>query len=161
MRILLLTILLVGAPFMAADTEPEPPANNAVPPKATGALSPQEETFQGDWKAYDLFKSNRLEYAMTFEGRDFHVRARPDDKDRDEWYEGYIVIRTDEEPAEIDFVVLVYSGEPGLRISKGIFYFDGETVIVKAPEHGLPRPRDFKSDDKNAPIAFLRLSRDG
>ena len=161
MRILLLAILLVGAPSMAADTEPEPSANNAVPPKATGPLSPQEETFQGDWKAYDFFKSNRLEYAMTFEGRDFHARARPDDKDRDEWYEGYIVIRTDEEPAQIDFVVLVYSGEPGLRISKGIFYFDGETVIVKAPEHGLPRPRDFKSDDKNAPIAFLRLSRDG
>ncbi len=161
MRILLLTILLVGAPFMAADTEPEPPANNAVPPKATGPLSPQEETFQGDWTAYDFFKSNRLEYAMTFEGRDFHARARPDDKDRDEWYEGYIVIRTDEEPAQIDFVVLVYSGEPGLRISKGIFYFDGETVIVKAPEHGLPRPRDFKRDDKSAPIAFLRLSRGG
>ncbi len=95
MRILLLTILLVGAPLLALETEPEPPANNAVPPKATGPLSPQEETFQGDWKAYDLFKSNRLEYAMTFEGRDFHVRARPDDKDRDEWYEGYIVLRTD------------------------------------------------------------------
>ncbi len=161
MLILLLTILLVGAPLLALETEPEPPANNAVPPKATGPLSPQEERFQGDWKAYNLFKSNRLEYAMTFEGRDFHVRARPDDKDRDEWYEGYIVIRTDEEPAQIDFVVLVYSGEPGLRISKGIFYFDGETVIVKAPEHGLPRPRDFKRDDKSAPIAFLRLSRGG
>jgi len=160
MRILLLTILLVGAPLMAVETEPEPPANNAVPPKATGPLSPQEETFQGDWKAYDLFKSNRLEYAMTFEGRDFHVRARPDDKDRDEWYEGYIVLRTDVEPAQIDFVVLVYSGERALRISEGIFYFDGETVIVKAPEHGLPRPRDIKNDDKNAPIAFLRLSRD-
>jgi uncharacterized protein (TIGR03067 family) len=159
MRILLLAILLVGAPFMAADTEPEPPANNAARPKATGPLSPQEETFQGDWKAYG-FKSNRLEYAMTFEGRDFHARARPDDKDRDEWYEGYIVLRTDVEPAQIDFVVLVYSGERGLRISEGIFYFDGETVIVKAPEQGLPRPRDFKNDDKNAPIAFLRLRRD-
>ncbi len=161
MRILLLTIFLVGAPFMAVETEPEPPSNAKNPKKATGPLSAQEEKFQGDWKAYDLFKSNRLEYAMTFEGREFHVRARPDDKDRDEWYEGYIVLRTDVEPAQIDFVVLVYSGEPGLRISKGIFYFDGETVIVKAPEHGLPRPRDFKSDDKNAPIAFLRLSRDG
>ena len=65
MRILLWTILLVGAPFMAADTEPEPPANNAARPKVTGPLSPQEERFQGDWKAYDFLKSNRLEYAMT------------------------------------------------------------------------------------------------
>ncbi len=160
MRILLLAILLVGAPSMAADTEPEPSANNAAPPKATGPLSPEEERFQGDWKAYDLFKSNRLEYAMTFDGRDFHARARPDDKDRDEWYEGYIVLRTDVEPAQIDFVVLDPSGEPG-RISKGIFYFDAETVIMKAPEHGLPRPRDFEGDDKGKPIAFLRLSRDG
>jgi uncharacterized protein (TIGR03067 family) len=156
-RILLLTILLVGAPFMAADTEPEPSANNAAPPKATGPLSPQEDTFQGDWKAYSLEK-NRLEYAMTFEGRDFHARARPDDKDRDERYEGYIVIRTDVEPAQIDFVVLKESGEPG-RISKGIFYFDGETVIIKAPESGLPRPQDFESSA--GPIALLRLSRDG
>ncbi len=151
MRILLLAILLFGAPLMAADTEPEPPA--------TGPLSPQEKTFQGDWKAYDFVKSNRLEYAMTFEGRNFHVRARPDDKNRDEWYEGYIVLRTDVEPAQIDFLVLVQSGERASRISKGIFHFDGETVIMKAPEHGLPRPRDFKNDDKGAPIAFLRLSR--
>ena len=154
MRTFLLAILLVGAPFLAADTDPEPPAS-----KATGPLAPEEERFQGDWKAYSLEK-NRLDYAMTFEGRDFRARARPDEKDRDERYEGYIVIRTDVEPAQIDFVVLKESGEPG-RISKGIFYFDGETVIMKAPEHGLPRPRDFESDDKGKPIAFLRLSRDG
>ena len=149
MRILLLAILLVGPPCMAADTEPEPPA------RATGPLSPQEERFQGDWKAYG-FESNRLEYAMTFEGRGFRARARPDEKDRDERYEGYIVIRTDAEPAQIDFVVLNESGEPG-RISKGIFYFDGETVIIKAPESGLPRPRDFERSA--GPIALLRLSR--
>jgi len=156
MRTFLLAILLVGAPFIAADAEPEPSANNAAPPKATGPLSPQEETFQGDWKAYD-FEKNRLEYAMTFEGRDFHARARPDDKDKDERYEGYIVIRPDEEPAQIDFVVLDQSGEPG-RISEGIFHFDGKTIVVKAPEHGLPRPRDF--DGEAGPIALLRLSRD-
>ena len=65
MRLMLLTILLVGAPVLAADAEPEPPAS-----KATGPLAPEEERFQGDWKAYSLEK-NRLEYAMTFEGRDF------------------------------------------------------------------------------------------
>ena len=156
MRTFLLAILLAGAPFMAADTEPESPADKAAPPKATGSLSPQEERFQGDWKAYD-FEKNRLEYAMTFDGRDFRARARPDEKDRDERYEGYIVIRPDKEPAQIDFVVLNESGEPG-RISMGIFRFDGETIVVKAPEGGLPRPEDFESAP--GPIARLLLSRD-
>ena len=68
------------------------------------------------------------------------------------------MIRPDEKPAQIDFVVLDQSGAPG-RISKGIFHFDGETIVVKAPEHGLPRPRDFESSP--GPIALLRLSRDG
>jgi len=40
------------------------------------------------------------------------------------------------------------------------FHFDGETVVVKAPEHGVPRPTDFDSVDKNTPTALLRLSRD-
>ena len=158
MRSVLLMILLVGAPLMAADAKAEPPADKAAPAKASGPLSPHEGRFQGDWNAHG-YESNRLEYAMTFEGRTFRARARPDDKDRDERYEGYVVIRADVEPAQIDFVVLDESGEPG-RISKGIFDFDGETVIVKAPESGFPRPRDFTNDDKDKPIAFLRLSRD-
>jgi len=65
----------------------------------------------------------------------------------------FIVIRPDEQPAQIDFVVLP---QPG-RISKGIFRFDGGTLVVKAPESGLPRPGEFKED--SGPIAYLRLSR--
>ncbi len=156
MRILFLAISLVLAPSMAAETQQEPPANHADGPKATAPLTPQEEKLQGDWKAYD-FHSHRLEYALTFEGRGFRARARPDEKDGDERYEGSIVVRSDVEPAQIDFVVLNESGEPG-RISKGIFYFDGETVIIKAPESGLPRPRDFERSA--GPIALLRLRRD-
>ncbi len=158
MRILLPAILLFCAPFPAAHAGSRPPAD-AAPPKATGPLSSQEERFQGDWQAHG-FDSKRLEYAMTFEGRSFRAQARPDEKDRDERYEGYIVIRTDVEPAQIDFVVLDASGKPG-RISKGIFRFDGETIVLKAPEHGLPRPRDLESGDAGEPIAFLRLSRRG
>ena len=157
MRILLLTILLVGAPFMAADTEPEPPADKPAPPKATGPLAPEEERFQGDWKAYSLEK-NRLEYAMTFEGRDFRARARPDDKDSDERYEGYVVIRPDEKPAQIDFVVLDSLGVRVSRISKGIFYLDGETIIVVSPVPGNARPQDFKRNDQ---WVVMRFESDG
>ena len=59
MRVLLLALLLVGAPFMAAETE-KPPASNAVRPKATGPLSAQESKFQGDWQAYDVKSSDKL-----------------------------------------------------------------------------------------------------
>ncbi len=146
MRILLLTILLVGAPLMAVETEPEPPASNADNPKATGPLSPQEAKFQGTWKDG---------YTITFEGRDFCADTQPG-----EWYEGYIVIRTDEEPAQIDFVIESYEE---VRTSAGIFYWDGETLVVRAPVPGEPRPQEFKGDDKDDKnkTVFMRLSRDG
>ncbi len=89
MRILLLAILLVVAPSMATETEQKPPASNADRPKATGPLSAEEAKFQGTWKDG---------YTLIFEGRDFCADTQPG-----EWYEGYIVIRTDEEPAQIDF----------------------------------------------------------
>lgn len=151
MRILPLAILLIAAPFAPAV------AQEAVPPKPTGPLSPHEQRLQGRWNAYDFVETTRIEYAMTFDGRDFRARARPQEAHRDERYRGYVVIRTDVEPAQIDFVVLDAAGEPG-RISKGIFRFDRESVIVKAPESGLPRPSDLDSADEG-PIAFLRLSR--
>ncbi len=143
MRILLLTILLVGAPLMAVETEPEPPSN-ADNPKATGPLSAQEAKFQGTWKDG---------YTIVVEGRDFCADTQPG-----EWYEGYIVIRTDEEPAQIDFVILVQSGERGLKTSPGIFYWDGETLVVVAPPPGKARPQDFEKKDG---LVMLRLKRDG
>ncbi len=91
MRILMLTILLVGVPLMAAEAEPDKP-------KATGPLSAQESKIQGDWQAYD-FKSSEKLYKMRFSGRDFRADVR------DERYEGYIAIRTDEEPAHLDFMI--------------------------------------------------------
>jgi uncharacterized protein (TIGR03067 family) len=145
MRILLLAILLVGAPFVAAETEPEPPVSDAdKPKKATGPLSPQEAKFQGTWKPG---------YALIIEGRDFCADTQPG-----EWYEGYIVIRTDEEPAQIDFVIeecaCGFKGET----SKGIFYSDGETIVVVAPPPGKARPQDFEKKDG---LVILQLKRDG
>ncbi len=160
MRSLLLAVGLIVAPWMAAETGQEPPTDPATSAKATGPLTQPEQRIQGEWKAYD-FESKRLEYAMTFKGRDFYARARPDDKNRDEWYEGYIVLRTDEEPAQLDFVILVQSGEPNGRTSEAIFYFDGETVVVNAAIPEEPRPLDFKIDEVDRPTALLRLERGG
>ncbi len=145
MRILLLTILLVGAPLMAVETEPEPPASNADNPKATGPLSPLEAKFQGTWKP---------NYTIIIEGRDFCADTQPG-----EWYEGYIVIRPDEEPAQIDFVMEECAGGCHGQTSKGIFYLDGETIVVSAPPPGAARPQDFKKT--NDPRVVMRLEPDG
>jgi uncharacterized protein (TIGR03067 family) len=158
MRILLLAILLVGAPLMAVETEPEdpaaspeePPASNADKPKATGPLSTQESKLQGDWQAYE-FKSGEKSYKMTFKGREFRADVR------DEWYEGYIAIRTDDDPAHLDFLIEdCRCGFKG-RASTGIFYWDGETIIVSAPAPGEARPREFKEDSGT----MLRLKPEG
>ncbi len=145
MRILLLTVLLAGAPFIAAETEPEPPSDADKPKKATGPLSPQEAKFQGTWKP---------NYTIVIEGRDFCADTQPG-----EWYEGYIVIRTDEEPAQIDFVIeecaCGFKGET----SKGIFYSDVETIVVVAPPPGKARPQDFEVEAKDG-LVRLRLSHD-
>ncbi len=147
MRILLLAILLVGAPFMAPE---EPPASNADKPKATGPLSAQELKFQGDWQAYDV-KTNKKSYKMKFEVRDFRADVG------DEWYEGYIAIRTDEEPAQLDFMIEdCHCGFKG-RASTGIFYWDGETIVVSAPAPGDARPEEFKESSGG----MMRLKRDG
>ena len=51
-----------------------------------------------------------------------------------------------EEPAQLDFVIESYEE---VRTSAGIFYWDGETLVVRAPVPGEPRPQEFKGDDKD------------
>ncbi len=135
MRILLSAILLVGAPLMAAET---------------GPLSAQESKIQGDWQAYD-FKSNQKMYRMKFNGRDFRADIR------DEWYEGYVAIRPDEEPAHFDFMIEDCDCGFKGRASTGIFYWDGETIVVSSPEPGDARPLEFKEDSGT----MMRLKPEG
>lgn len=150
MRMLLLTILLAGVPLTAAQAEPVEPPGNLDTPRAKGPLSAQESKFQGVWQAYD-FKSNEKLYKMKFEGRDFRADTR------DQWYEGYIAIRTDTEPARLDFVI--EKCECGFKgqTSTGIFYWDGKTIMVSAPAPGDDRPREF---DKSSGSMF-RLKPEG
>ncbi len=131
MRVLLLTILLVGAPFMAAE-------------KPTGPLSPLEAKLQGTWKPG---------YTIIIEGRDFCADTQPG-----EWYEGFIVIRADEETAQFDFVIEECPGCSFKRqTSAGIFYVDGEAIVVLSPTPGGARPQDFESKD----LVKMRFKGDG
>ncbi len=72
------------------------------------------------------------------------------------------MIRADEEPAQIDFVILVQSDQPNGNTSRGIFHWDGETLVVRASSPEEPRPQKFKRDDKDKiKTVILRLSHDG
>lgn len=138
MRILLLMVLLAGAPFMAAETEP--PSDTGGPEKATGPLTPLEVSLQGTWKP---------NYTIIIEGREFCADTQPG-----EWYEGYIVIRPDEEPAQFDFVIeecaCGFKGET----SEGIVRLDGETVVIVSPPPGKPRPREFEATEQLVLMRF-------
>lgn len=146
MRMVLLALLLAGFPAIAIDTEADSSANEAARARPTGPLSAAEAKFQGTWKGG---------YTIVIEGREFCADTQPG-----EWYEGYVVIRADEEPAQIDFVILVQSGEPNGNASEGIFRWDGDTVVVVAPPPGNARPRGFDVDEEGV-VVELRLKRDG
>ena len=140
MRIRLWKILLVAAPFMVVGAEPDPPAIDAVPPKGTGPLSPMEARFQGTWKPG---------YTIVIEGRDFCADTQPG-----EWYEGYIVIRTDEEPAQIDFVIEDCACDFRGAASAGIFRREGEAIVVASAVPDNARPQDFKRNEQEVVMRF-------
>ncbi len=145
MRVALLTILLVGAPFVFAETKPEPPSDDAVKPKVeVGPLSPLEEKLQGTWKPG---------YTIVIDGREFCADTQPG-----QWYEGYIVIRTDEEPAQFDFVIEACGCDFEGQASAGIFHLDGDAVVVVSAVPGSPRPQVFESNDK---LVKMRFQGDG
>jgi len=141
-------VSLVVAALLAVTTTlpaPEPPSDADNLKKVTGPLSAVEAKLQGIWKPG---------YTLVFEGRDFCADTQPG-----EWYEGYIVIRTDEEPAQFDFVI---EECPGCSFkghtSTGIFYVDGETIVVLSPTPGEARPQDFESKDQ---LVKMRFKGDG
>jgi len=77
------------------------------------------------------------------------------DTQPDEWYEGYIVLRPDEEPAHFDFVIEDCNCGFKGQTSEGIFYLDGETVVVLSASPDSTRPPNFeKSDEPRVSMRF-------
>ena len=147
MRVLLLTVLLVAflglaAPLAAEESTPKPKATAADKP--TGPLTPEERKPMGVWRDH---------YTIVFDGRDFCADTQPG-----EWYEGFIRVRTDVEPAQLDFVILVQSGEPNANTSEAIFRWEDETIHIVAPPPGNRRPRSVKDTEGHE---LLELTRDG
>jgi len=119
-------------PVRAAEPERTPPVQGKSTPGA-----PLPEKYQGQWQAWDVSSRHKL-WAIHIEGREFHAAAGEDD-----WYAGHVAIRPGEGPAEIDFAIedcrCSYKG----MTSKGIYFWDGESIVVSAPTPGNPRPQRF------------------
>lgn len=112
-------------------------AGTAAKPKASGPLTAEETKFQGEWQAYDYASDSRT-WKMTFDGRDFRAQGGPDD-----WYKGYVAISAEHDPGHLDFVIEDCRCSFKGMASEGIFYLDGESIVVAAPRPGSPRPRQF------------------
>jgi uncharacterized protein (TIGR03067 family) len=127
---------LLLLPLHASDEEKPPPPN---PPKATGELSDGEKLFQGEWRLGAGGNDDFLG-KLEIDGRDFRhegVHGK---------HSGYVTIRADKEPAEIDFTIEDCGGcnHQG-KTSAGIYQRDGGVLIFNGPVPGDPRPQDFSN----------------
>jgi uncharacterized protein (TIGR03067 family) len=115
------------------------PASPGQPGPAAGPLVPDEQKLQGRWQAYDVDKEFKL-WAFEFSGRTFTARTGDDD-----WYEGHIAIRSDGDPAQLDFVIDdCRCGYKGMT-SQAIYRWNGDALVVSAPTPGDPRPEHFRA----------------
>ena len=126
---MVLSTLLLGSPLFAEETKSDNPA------KPKGPLTELEQSLQGTW---------RIGYTVIIEGRDFCADTQPN-----EWYEGYIVIRPDTEPPQIDFVIEDCGGPCSFigKTSEGIFYLDDGVLVAHNPPPGNPRPKNFEEKE--------------
>ena len=135
-----------------AATEPdESESPSASPaPDADRPLSGTEGKFQGSWQAYD-FSSDTKSWTMQFDGRSFRAQGGTD-----EWYEGRILIRDDEKPAQIDFAIDDCRCSFKGMTSKAIFQWDGKSIVIAAPRPGKSRPPRF-NETSGQMLRLLRL----
>ena len=91
---------------------------------------------------------------MAFEGGRFRAESGPDD-----WYEGEIAVDPKAEPAWIDFKIedcrCSFKGET----SRGIYFWDGKSIVISAPRPGSSRPREFMENSGHM-MRLLRLDGD-
>ena len=111
-----------------------------------GPLTEAEQSLQGIWRGG---------YTIVIEGREFCADTQPG-----EWYEGYVAIRDDVEPAEIDFIIVMQSGGPNGNASKGFYRWEDETLIILSSVPGTPRPETFVLD-RDEPMVELHMRLDG
>lgn len=120
-----------------------------APTRMTGKLSRAESRFQGLWQSYD-YNTNSQAWKMRFTERSFRAEAGPD-----EWYEGYVSIRDDTSPAQIDITIEDCLCDLKGQTSAGIYYEEDGEIVISAPSPGWARPNRFIKSNED----MLRLRR--
>ncbi len=127
MRLIFVVMLGLGVPFIAG----EPP-----PSKPTGELADGERLFQGVWQL-NGYESDKSLGTLRIDKRDFSADGVHGA------YAGYVSIRSDTSPAQIDFTIEDCECKYKGMTSTGIYYEDEGSIVFAGPAPGDPRPEGF------------------
>ena len=108
--------------------------------KATGELTDGERLFQGVWQLYS-HGSGRRTGTLRIDDRDFRADSVHGS------YAGYVSIRSDTSPAQVDFTIEDCECKFDGMTSTAIYYEDDGTIVFAAPAPGEPRPKAFTGLD--------------
>jgi len=140
MSLVFVVLLAMGAPSVSAG-----PSQGALPlptaAKATGELSDGERLFQGLWQLRSD-GSAMTTGTLSIDGRAFSaetIHGR---------YAGYMSIRSDTSPAQIDFTIQNCECKFDGMTSAGIYYEDDGTIVFATTAPGEPRPEAFTGLDE-------------
>lgn len=103
---------------------------------STHGAADEASRFDGRWRA-TYTTSPDAGYDMEFSGDRFHAVSG------EQWYKGQLVVDTEADPARIDFVIEDCECGFADKTSEGIFRWDGESIEVRSPTPGDPRPTEF------------------
>ncbi len=133
MHLVVLMMLGICVPSIAT--------GSSAPAKATGELTDGERLFQGVWQL-NSHTSGSMTGTLRIDGRDFHadvIHGR---------YVGYVSIRSDTSPAQVDFTIEDCECKFDGMTSTAIYYEDDGTIVFAAPAPGEPRPKAFTRLDE-------------
>jgi len=130
-----------GAEAEAADAASKGASPPPPPAKATGELTDGERLFQGIWQL-NSHGSGARTGTLRIDDRDFRADGVHG------WYVGYVSIRSDTSPAQVDFTIEDCECKFKGMTSTGIYYEDGGTIVFATPAPGEPRLTAFTGLDE-------------
>jgi hypothetical protein len=136
--------IATGFGLSAGAAESATPRGTSPPPAATraaGELTDGELLFQGMWQLTNP-GSGFLTGALRIDGHDFCAETVHGS------YVGYVSIRSDTSPAQVDFTIQDCECKFDGMTSAGIYYEDDGAIVFVAPAPGAPRPEGFEGLDE-------------